>query len=310
MDYIVFDLEWNQCPSGKQNSNERLPFEIIEIGAVKMNEELQITDTFHRLIKPQVYRRIHNSIHDVTHMDMKELQHGTIFPVASREFLSWCGEDYRFCTWGDQDVMELQRNLKYYGSLRRIKPPVIFLDVQKLFAFCFETPQTRRSLEYATDYLGIEKPLDFHRAQNDAHFTAQVLAHIDKEYLELYPSLDVYQHPVDKQEEIHVSFPSCRKYVSREFVSREKAMKDREAASTRCPVCGKNARRTVRWFTPNNKLYYSVSNCPDHGDVAGRIRFRKGEAENVFVVKTLKLADESDWEEIRQKQEAMKRKTG
>ena len=35
MNYIVFDLEWNQSPNGKEDSVEHLPFEIIEIGAVK-----------------------------------------------------------------------------------------------------------------------------------------------------------------------------------------------------------------------------------------------------------------------------------
>ena len=39
MNYIVFDLEWNQSPGGKRWSNSQLPFEIIEIGAVKLNEK-------------------------------------------------------------------------------------------------------------------------------------------------------------------------------------------------------------------------------------------------------------------------------
>ena len=33
MNYIVFDLEWNQNPAGKKTRNDKLPFEIIEIGA-------------------------------------------------------------------------------------------------------------------------------------------------------------------------------------------------------------------------------------------------------------------------------------
>ena len=37
MNYIVFDLEWNQNPAGKKTRNDKLPFEIIEIGAVKVN---------------------------------------------------------------------------------------------------------------------------------------------------------------------------------------------------------------------------------------------------------------------------------
>ena len=32
MNYIIFDLEWNQSPEGKSGSDERMPFEIIEIG--------------------------------------------------------------------------------------------------------------------------------------------------------------------------------------------------------------------------------------------------------------------------------------
>ena len=55
MNYIVFDLEWNQNPSGKKTRNDRLPFEIIEIGAVKVNSIIYFTYLFHRLIKHQVY---------------------------------------------------------------------------------------------------------------------------------------------------------------------------------------------------------------------------------------------------------------
>ena len=30
MNYIVFDLEWNQNPEGKKTRNDKLPFEIID----------------------------------------------------------------------------------------------------------------------------------------------------------------------------------------------------------------------------------------------------------------------------------------
>ena len=46
MNYIVLDLEWNQCPYGKGRENKKLPFEIIEIGAVKLNEKREIVDSF------------------------------------------------------------------------------------------------------------------------------------------------------------------------------------------------------------------------------------------------------------------------
>lgn len=59
MNYIVFDLEWNQCPYGKDRENKRLPFEIIEIGAVKLDENRKMTDQFHEIVKPSVYHRLH-----------------------------------------------------------------------------------------------------------------------------------------------------------------------------------------------------------------------------------------------------------
>ena len=113
MNYIVFDLEWNQNPDGRKHPDSRLPFEIIEIGAVKLNEKREIIDTFQCLIKPKVYHWIHDSIHEVIHVDFHELENGLPFPKAIRRFLEWCGPEYRFFTWGNQDVMELQRNMKY-----------------------------------------------------------------------------------------------------------------------------------------------------------------------------------------------------
>lgn len=164
MNYIVFDLEWNQNPDGRRHPDSRLPFEIIEIGAVKLNEKREIVDTFQCLIKPKVYHWIHDSIHEVIHVDYHELENGIPFPRAIRRFLEWCGEEYRFFTWGDQDVMELQRNMKYYNLLKLMPGPVHYYDVQKLFSIKFEDGISRRSLEYATDYLELPKKRDFHRA--------------------------------------------------------------------------------------------------------------------------------------------------
>ena len=40
MEYIVLDLEWNQSNTGKEDAVEKLPFEIIEIGAIKLNKNV------------------------------------------------------------------------------------------------------------------------------------------------------------------------------------------------------------------------------------------------------------------------------
>ncbi len=291
MNYIVFDLEWNQSPQGKQFSNPRLPFEIIEIGAVRMNEHLEILDSFQCLIQPSVYHWIHNSIHDVIHVDYKDLQNGVPFARAASDFFAWAGRDgdYCFCTWGDQDVMELQRNLDYYHLLKLLPGPVVYLDIQKLFALEFETYQNRRSLEYAIDFLKIEKNHGFHRALEDAHFTGEVMSHLNPEQFASSLSLDCYQHPSSRKDETLIEGPGYSKYVSREFLSKERALRDREVSSTCCPICKAPSRRTIRWFSNNSKAYYCLALCKEHGEIMGKIRIRKIDNNRCFAMKTLRL---------------------
>ncbi|MFW5631837.1 MAG: DNA polymerase III, partial [Acetivibrio ethanolgignens] len=74
MDYIIIDLEWNQCPLGRDLGERDLPFEIIEIGAVKLDENRQFKGKFHSLIKPQVYKDIHQKTWEIIHIDKEELE--------------------------------------------------------------------------------------------------------------------------------------------------------------------------------------------------------------------------------------------
>lgn len=308
MNRIVFDLEWNQSPFGKKYSNARLPFEIIEIGAVKLSEEGETLDSFQRLVKPQVYSWIHDSIREVIHVDYRDLRKGIPFPQAAREFFEWCGKEFALFTWGNQDVMELQRNMKYYEMLSLLPGPVTYFDVQKLFGIQYEDQKVRRSLEYAIDQMKIAKKQDFHRALADAYYTAEVLKRIDPECVKQNSTIDVYQNPKSKKEEIYVSYPTYDKFVSREFLSKEKLMKDREVTSTRCPICKNPAKRKIRWFLNNSKVYESVSFCQEHGYVKGKIRIRKTEEDRFYAVKTIKNVDEQKAEDIRGKRDALRRK--
>ncbi|MGI6064488.1 3'-5' exonuclease [Blautia sp.] len=308
MNYIVFDLEWNQCPVGKNGSDPDLPFEIIEIGGIKLNEKREKISEFHRLVKPQVYNWIHDSIHNVIHVDYKELMNGELFPQAVQEFLDWCGKDFVFCTWGMQDLMELQRNMRYYSLLDLLPGPVIYYDIQKLFSWFHENIKLRRSLEYAIDCLDIEKEKDFHRALEDAEYTARVFAKMDMAEILPYYSIDTYQPPNNRKKEIYISYPTYDKYISRQFHDREKVIKDREVASTRCPVCHLPAKRRLRWFMNNSRIYESISQCQEHGYIKGKVRIRKTDEDTFYAVKTLKPVNEQKAEEIRQKRDSLRRK--
>ena len=183
MNYIVFDLEWNQSNTGREPEIEELPFEIIEIGAVKLNNEMNFISEFSQLIKPEVYREMHYITRKLIHIQMEELQCGKPFPLVMDEFLEWCGDDKIFCTWGPLDLVELQRNMRFYNMEPLCDKPFKFYDVQKLFSLAYEDGKKRRSLEYAIDFLKIEKDIPFHRAFSDAYYTGKILEKINEDGL-------------------------------------------------------------------------------------------------------------------------------
>lgn len=300
MNYIIMDLEWNQ--GNEHNTNPQIPFEVIEIGAIKLNSDKRMTDEFNELIKPVVYKELHRITSKLIHLEMQELEKGKPFKEIAEKFISWCGEDYIFCTWGPLDLTELQRNMRYYEMEPLAEGPFAFLDVQKLFSIAFEDSKSRRSLEYAVDFLNLEKDIPFHRAFSDAYYTAKVLNCITPE-VEKMVSYDIFTTPKTREEEVYVVFDKYAKYISREFEDKTEAMMDREVASTRCYLCKKSLKKKIKWFTPNGKHYYCVSYCNEHGYMKGKIRIRKSENDKVYVVKTLKLISEEDVVKIRSRKE-------
>lgn len=302
MNYIVFDLEWNQSNTGKEKEVKDIPFEIIEIGAVKLNGSFEIKGKFNRLIKPRIYHELHHITRNLLQLKIAELQNQSCFKEVAQEFLDWCGEDYIFCTWGPLDLTELQRNMRFYDMPPLSGRPIKFYDVQKLFSIEYEDKKSRRTLEYAVDYLKIPKDIPFHRAFSDAYYTAKVLAGIKENTLGNY-SFDTFVTPGNKKEEIFVVFDGYTKYITREFKDKQEALTDREVMSTKCYLCRRNIKRKIKWFSPNGKHYYSVGCCGEHGYVKAKIRIRKSEGDKAYVVKTTKFISEEEMLKIREKQE-------
>lgn len=310
MNYIVFDLEWNQSNTGREPECAELPFEIIDIGAIKLNEQRQMVGEFNHLVKPKVYSRMHNITSKIIHLHMQDLMRGQAFPTVMREFRKFCTDECIFCTWGNLDLFELQRNMRFFGLEPLSNGPLRFLDIQKLYSLSFEDGKTRRSLEYAIDALKLDKDIPFHRAFSDAYYTAKIMSVIPEKMLK-YWSFDTFRLPVEKKDELHIRFDEYEKYISREFQDRHAAMTDREVASTKCFMCNKPVKKKVRWFSPNGgKHYYSIAECPTHGYTKFKVRIKKTEAATVYVVKTSKpVGEEKAAEYAKKRQQIMEKRT-
>ena len=312
MNYIVFDLEWNQSNTGLEPEVEELPFEIIEIGAVKLNNEMKFISEFSQLVKPEVYREMHYITRKLIHIQMEELQCGEPFPLVMSDFLDWCGDDSIYCTWGPLDLVELQRNMRFYNMEPLSDKPFQFYDVQKLFSLAYEDGKKRRSLEYAIDFLNIEKDIPFHRAFSDAYYTGKILEMIfnaksenENDIMHNF-SYDVFNIPKKKKDEVYIVFDSYAKYISREFKDKSDVLLDKSVMGTKCYICKKHNKRVIKWFTPNGKHYYCVSCCDKHGYMKSKIRVRKSEEGKVYVVKTMKFVSAEEVDMIVSKQEKAK----
>lgn len=303
MNYIVLDLEWNQSSTGKEPEIETMPFEIIEIGAIKLNKDKLVVGEFDQLVKPMVYQELYRFTSQLVQMRMEELERGKNFSAVCKEFLEWCEEEPVFCTWGPTDLTELQRNMTFHRCGNLSKGPIAFLDVQKLFSIAFEDRKTRRSLEWAVDYLQIDKDIPFHRAFSDAYYTMKILTAIKNEKVWENVSYDLYHPPVSREDEVKIQFEGYFKYISREFSDKTNAFLDREVASCKCYICHHNLKKKIKWFTPNGRHYYCVAFCPEHGFVKGKIRVRKSDQGKYFVVKTTKFITEEEVDSITARRE-------
>lgn len=98
MNKVFFDLEWN---TGFLDGNSF--DEIIEIGAVKTDEEYRQIDGFRRLIRPVIYRKMNPYIQKILAITMKDLQGEEPLASVAKAFFDWCGDCDTLIAWSGND---------------------------------------------------------------------------------------------------------------------------------------------------------------------------------------------------------------
>lgn len=304
MNYIVIDLEWNQS-CGHDRENPRMPFEIIEIGAIKLDAKLNIIDTYSSIIRPRLYKRLQPHVKAILTYDEETLKKGKPFDMVCRDFLKWCGDDYIFCTWGPMDLSYLQNNMEYY-YMKPLEAPLKFYNIQQIYADVKEPNHSTVKLEKAVNALKIEVDRPFHSAVNDAYYTGLVFSAIKPKDLADRYSYDIYNNPKDKDDEIISYHKNYMEHISREFPGKTEIMEDKEFLTIRCYRCGKKANKRINWFASSPNTYSCVGKCWYHGLVAGKIRFKQAKNGNMFAIKTMLPTDKKGLENIRERQDELR----
>lgn len=288
MHYIVLDLEWNQPISysspAYKSVGEKLIFEMIQIGAVKLNESLETVDTFTQLIRPMYYVRLHPRIRRITHITQEELDEAPPFREALRNFSDFCGEDYAMITWGCDDVSVLEQNKRFF---RCDLPLAEVYDMQRVYGELIGNTKERQGLQAAMAHFEIdpdeEKP--FHNALNDAWYTAQV-------FRRLPDPQQVLQYPLKPKPLHHAARQKEAETLLRLRGSMHNVLSSGAAKQPPCPVCGKKLTVPEGYVRLAPERYMALADCPQHGLVFSTVEKKTVEDGKTVLVRTTSLSDE------------------
>jgi DNA polymerase III epsilon subunit-like protein len=268
MNYIVMDLEWNQPVSFHSSAykeiGEQLLFEIIQIGAVKLNKHFKIAGEIDILISPTYYKRLHPYVRRMTHLSSEELESAPAFAEGMQKFLKFCGPDAVLLTWGADDVSVLKQNAECFAVPAEL--PKTY-NLQRYFADAFHLGNSQKSLKAAMEQLGIEEEAEraFHHAMHDAYYTALVF----KKLPDPAKVLDFEQQP----RKLCRAAEPRRFRITHTVASVAAGLKHKDVMTPSCPAC-KQPAGLVTELTPQAPgRYVALCNCKKHGHLLVTVRF-------------------------------------
>ncbi len=114
--HIVIDFEMNPV-DGKREDAHLLPkSEIIQIGAVKLDEDYNVIDSFNAFVRPQLNDKITKHITQITGITTEQVSNAEILESVLQDFSRWIGEENsRIYAWSKNDLMQLREECTYKG---------------------------------------------------------------------------------------------------------------------------------------------------------------------------------------------------
>lgn len=286
MNYIVLDMEWNQ-PFNMKSMVKRpvmLHGEIVQIGAVKLDENYHILDTFKIMVSPKHYTKMHKKVSKLTRITTEELQYGFPFPIAFKHFRKWCGDDFAFLTWGPDDIEILRDNM----ILHEMNPEWIpgTYNIQVIFDDQISKERRQVSLSDAMERIG-EPALDAHDALNDARNTVCVCLHLD-----MIKGIAEYA-VLQKQMKCYGSHIRERSKSTKVYATKSEAFADPELTQFYCPKCG-GIVTCIDIVKQNSNKSIAIGKCENGDELFVRFKFTKWPDGNYSVSRILYEMDDDN----------------
>ena len=178
--HIILDFEMNPVLKDPKEIYNELRNEIIEIGAVKLDKDLNIVGKFDRFVKPQYNYQVTPYITRLTGIHSVKTLNAPTLELVLPEFVQWIGNSpkTRIYSWSDNDFFQLKtecqlKNILFPSNMK------IWRDFQKVFPKMMHIqhpPKSPMALKEAIRYSGITvDSKKVHSALYDSELTTELL---------------------------------------------------------------------------------------------------------------------------------------
>lgn len=171
---VFVDFEMNPVARQNREVRQACRSEIIEIGAVMLDEDNEVVKSYREYVLPAYNDRVTEKIKELTGIDYSMLEGSDQLAPALEKFLEWCGPDCTVYSWSTSDSKQLKAECRVKGiSLdgRLGELLATWIDFQKEFGdLCHLTKSV--SLDKAVEIAGLDFSGAAHDAATDALNTA------------------------------------------------------------------------------------------------------------------------------------------
>lgn len=174
-------VDFEMATFGKEYAEQRRIWhqEIIEIGAVMLDESMTEVSSFKKYVKPEFARHISNKIYHLTGIDDYFLNGCNGFQEEMEAFAEWClssGDDVTVYAWSESDLKQIQKEHELKGLIPSEKLSKIIASWKDLQAEYDEAVHAPRAtaLHKALASIGVDFSGKMHDALDDSRNTAKI----------------------------------------------------------------------------------------------------------------------------------------
>lgn len=176
MNYVILDMEWD---SAYHKLHKRFVNQILQIGAVKLDENFNIIDIFDVTVKSPISKRVSRRFTELTGITKEMMLDGISLSNAVKKYNDWLGDDTVTITWSNSDLYTIAENEKYLLDGQKFKLDK-YLDLQVFIQgelrLLGHEIKSQISLGGAAELLGITtENYDLHTAKDDSLLCAALL---------------------------------------------------------------------------------------------------------------------------------------